>query len=818
MSFKGGIATRLAIVISLVALVATATVGYMVYSGARETLIEGAFDRVRHTSETIELRTFATLSAIGDDVQFLRTTPPVEGIVRAKLKGGLDPMWSIYDDEWGTFLADLMKSFLESRSAYLRARFISLAENGRELVRVERRNGHAEFADPATLDRNLDATYVHAAAELPAGQLYYSDVVRNDEDNGIPLNLPILHIATPVFSNAGAVFGVVVVTVDFMEVLGPVQTQIDENQTMYVARSDGEILLVSGQAAAGVPPGQRRLQEMFPRAAELVAGEPTQIRMLDARLGKERLGIVYFEEVALSSRPGAPSMIIGVSEPHETILAGVRSIRNQSAAITFLLCLAAVAVALVTSRRLTNPLRRITRATSSFGDGDRVALPVDRDDEIGHLARSFEAMQAQIEDQIRVLEDEERRQRTILETAAEGIIVTDGEGRIETFNPAAESIFDRTAGDVSGQTVDSLLPHRIVEPIIAGKADLGTVFETDGFRADGSRVPVLLLWSSFEWRGERKITLFVQNISERRQAEEAQADLVDELEAERRSLRELSSTLEQRVRERTAELERLNRDLEASNRELREIAKVASHDLQEPLRKLRSFADLLETEYAASLDEDGRFYARRIFQLAERMSRLIGDLLAFSRVTTTPRQFETVDLCALLHDVVTEVERSSPELEATFDIQPLPSVEADPTQMRELFSNLIDNAIAYRRPDAPPRICLRSSTSGDGGLDGYCRIEVADNGIGFDQKYVDRIFAPFERLVDGKRHGARAPKEEVLPPSVAVAGSGTGMGLTICRRIVENHGGSITAHSTPGKGSTFVVTLPLAGDLSESAG
>src|SRR5690606_17371167 len=339
-------------------------------------------------------------------------------------------------------------------------------------------------------------------------------------------------------------------------------------------------------------------------AWRVIADQPTDIRMLEAPLGRETRGIAAFEQITISSSLLAPELIIGVSEPHETILSGVRRVRNESAAITLLFCLLAVALALGSARYLTTPLRRITKAASSFGtDDDRVALPVDRDDEIGVLARSFEAMQAQIADQIRVLEDEERRQRTILETSAEGIIVEDAEGRGEIYNLAADTLFDG-----------------------------GHAMEGEGIRKDGSRVPLLLLWSTFEWRGERKLTLFFQDITERKEAEEAQANLVRELEAERRRLRELSETLEVRVQSRTAELERLNRDLEASNRELREIAKVASHDLQEPLRKLRSFADLLQREYSDALDEEGRFYAHRIYGLAERMSRLIADLLAFSRV------------------------------------------------------------------------------------------------------------------------------------------------------------------------------------------
>lgn len=802
---------------SLVALVATATVGYMVYRGALDSLMNSAGDRVEHTSETIVLRTWGTLDAIGDDVKFLARTPQARGIVRATLEGGYDRMWSIHDDEWGTLLADLMREFLESRSAFLQARLIGLGNDGRELVRVERRRGRAVFADVETLASLGDEEYVTEAVELPEGNLYFSEVLRSDGSGDIPKNLPIVHISTPVYSEAGEVFGVVAVTVDFMEVLAPVQRQVDENQTLYVANSMGEVLLISegSEGAQRVRPDS--LQSLFPEAEQLIAGEPTDIRMLEARLGRETRGIAYFEEVSLSSSSLSPSLLIGISEPHETILTGVRRIRNQSAAITLLLCLAAVLVALGSARYFTTPLRQITKATSSFGEeGDSVALPVDRDDEIGILARSFEAMQAQIEDQIRVLEDDERLQRTILETSAEGIMVTDAEGRIETFNPAAETIFNRAASDVRGVSVGTLLSEHTLQDVIGdGRFETGRQMEVEGIRADGSRIPVLLLWSTFEWREERKITIFVQDITERKRAEDAQADLVKALESERKRLRELSATLESRVRDRTAELERLNLDLEASNRELREIAKVASHDLQEPLRKLRSFADLLQREYGESLDEQGRFYARRIYGLAERMSRLIADLLAFSRVTATPRQSQRIELNDLVRGLAAEIDASRPELDVAFEIASLPPVEADPLQMRELFAHLLENAVNFRRADTMPRVQVRP-LDGDGGADEFCRIEVSDNGVGFDPKYADRIFAPFERLIDGRRVSSIVPSgdgdslDASLGEWAGEVRRGTGMGLTICRRIAENHGGSITARSTPGEGSTFVVTLPKA--------
>jgi PAS domain S-box-containing protein len=242
-------------------------------------------------------------------------------------------------------------------------------------------------------------------------------------------------------------------------------------------------------------------------------------------------------------------------------------------------------------------------------------------------------------------------------------------------------------------------------------------------------------------------------------------------------------------------MEKANRSLEQRNRELQDFAYVASHDLQEPLRKIRAFTDLLREEHSERLDEPGLYFLSRIHDAASRMARLISDLLAFSRVTTQAQPFEEVDLARVVEDVLQDLEIAIRESGAVVEVESLPRVAADPTQMRQLFQNLIGNAIKFRKPDVPPRVHIRSSRetysrSGRPGASVW-RILVNDNGIGFDEKYLDRIFTPFQRLHNRRDY------------------AGTGMGLAICRRIIERHHGTLTAQSSPDEGSTFIVELPL---------
>ncbi|MBA4065397.1 MAG: hypothetical protein C0501_17125 [Isosphaera sp.] len=251
------------------------------------------------------------------------------------------------------------------------------------------------------------------------------------------------------------------------------------------------------------------------------------------------------------------------------------------------------------------------------------------------------------------------------------------------------------------------------------------------------------------------------------------------------------------MKEAERKLKEANAELVRSNAELEQFAYVASHDLQEPLRKIQAFGDRLTTKFRAAVPDGAKEYVDRMQTSAGRMQRLINDLLNYSRVTTTARPFSRLNLTRLVREVVSDLSVRIEATGADVRVGELPDIEADPTQMRQLFQNLIANAVKFHRPGVPPVVEVSGAWVIDPPPAGpaadpapVCRIAVRDNGIGFDEKYLDRIFQVFQRL-----HG----RDEY---------DGTGVGLAVCRKIAERHGGSITAHSRPGDGATFVVTLP----------
>jgi signal transduction histidine kinase len=362
----------------------------------------------------------------------------------------------------------------------------------------------------------------------------------------------------------------------------------------------------------------------------------------------------------------------------------------------------------------------------------------------------------------------ERRFRAIVEEAPIGIGVVSGDGTLRHANRELSRLLESlglppVGVDLGAAFVPAERGRLVAECerlAMRGEASFGGELAL----VDGSR------WAGLELLGigEREVLALLRETTDERLARALLADA--------------NAVLEERVRARTAELE-------ARNREQQEFAYLASHDLQEPLRKVQAFGDRLAERWGDLLGEEGADFLRRMRDAAARMRRLIEDLLTFSRVTTHTRPFAPTDLDAVAREALSDLEVRLAESGGAVELQPLGGLEADGDQMRQLLQNLLANALKYHAPGRAPRV--RVWAEEDPGPPPRRRLLVADDGIGFDERYLDRIFSPFQRL-----HG-RGEYE------------GTGIGLAVCRRIVERHGGAITARSAPGRGATFVVTLPL---------
>jgi PAS domain S-box-containing protein len=349
----------------------------------------------------------------------------------------------------------------------------------------------------------------------------------------------------------------------------------------------------------------------------------------------------------------------------------------------------------------------------------------------------------------------------LLESAPDPIVIIDGSGSIRIANRQTEIAFGYTRDELLGQPVEILMPHRFQSAHVSHRAGyqanprtrpMGTGLELYGRRKDGSEFPVEISLSPMQSEHETLIISIIRDISWRKQ-------------------------VETQLRAAAAELER-------SNAELEQFAYVASHDLQEPLRMVASYTQLLGRRYKGKLDQDADEFIGFAVDGARRMQELINDLLTYSRAGSRPLELQTVDTGKVVDRVVSDLEGAIWDSGGSVTHDDLPSIEADPTQVQQLFQNLIANGIKFRRPDVPPVVHVSARLA-----NGTWLFSVRDNGIGIEAQYLDRIFALFQRL--HSRHEY----------------PGTGIGLAICKRIVERHGGTLQVTSEVGSGTLFDFTL-----------
>ena len=351
----------------------------------------------------------------------------------------------------------------------------------------------------------------------------------------------------------------------------------------------------------------------------------------------------------------------------------------------------------------------------------------------------------------------------LLEAVPDAVVIVDHEGVIRTVNRQAEDMFGHSRADLLGRPVESLLPERYRESHVDHREAyaahprtraMGAGMELFGRRGDGSDFPVEVSLSPMTLDGTPLVISTIRDVTERKQAE-----------------KQLRSTAA---------------DLTRSNAELEQFAYVASHDLQEPLRMVASYTQLLARRYRGKLDSDADEFIGFAVDGALRMQALINDLLDYSRAGTRPLRLEVVDTNAMVDQVTHDLSSASSLAGATITHDELPQVVADPTQLHQVFQNLMANGVKFHKPNQAPVVHVSGA-----GQDAMFSFTVEDNGIGIEAQYLERIFTLFQRL----------HTREEYP--------GTGIGLAICKRIVERHGGQISVESAPDVGAKFSFTLPV---------
>lgn len=351
--------------------------------------------------------------------------------------------------------------------------------------------------------------------------------------------------------------------------------------------------------------------------------------------------------------------------------------------------------------------------------------------------------------------------RSLLEAAPDAILVIERSGHIVVANARSSAIFGWQPGELVGQLIEVLVPDYI-RPRHAALRDgyfdsphtrpMGIGLDLVAARRDGSTIPVEISLSPFEFEERQCAIAIVRDVTETRRLDR--------------------------------ELKHFNQELKRSNEELEQFAYVASHDLQEPLRMVTGYTQLLKRRYADKLDHEANEFIDYAVDGVKRMQALINDLLAYSRLSSRGKAFELVDVNEVFRQVCATLRLAIEESRARVTSTPLPTLMGDRSQLTQLLQNLLSNSLKFRRDGAEPAIAVSSTREGE-----LWRFSVADNGIGIDAAYAEKIFVIFQRLHTRERY------------------PGTGIGLALCKKIVERHGGEIWFESVLGEGTTFFFTL-----------
>ena len=459
---------------------------------------------------------------------------------------------------------------------------------------------------------------------------------------------------------------------------------------------------------------------------------------------------------------------------------------RMSAGALLLILLGSTAVALLLAsalqRRITRPiltLAKTARDVSERGDYS-VRAHKTSGDETGLLTDAFNGMLARIEEQAadrqqaeRELHEGRARLSGIIESAMDAIISVDAEQRVTVFNAAAEKMFGCRAAEALGQPLDRFIPARYREAHRQHVGEFGRTGVTNramghlrplsGLRAGGEEFPIEASISHVEIGGHQVYTVILRDITERKRAED--------------QILHLNAELEKRVDQRTHELSAANKELEA-------FTYSVAHDLRAPLRHIDAFSRILQEDCAESLPAEARHHLDNICKSAARMSELVDDLLNLARIGRQELKRQPTPLGGLVEEVLTDIKRETGGRAIDWHIEPLPAVECDSGLMKQVFANLLSNAVKYTRPRP-----LAVIEVGCRKLNGDTAVFVRDNGVGFNMKYVDKLFGVFQRF-------HRAEEFE-----------GTGVGLATVDRIIRKHGGRIWADAAVDQGATFYFTV-----------
>ena len=739
-------------------------------------LVEQELGRQRGIVEAAAAQLTAGVDALRYDAAFLADVPTMQGFVRSH-QTGADPLENLPQQAWKARVTSIFQARMRATPQYSQIRLIGQQDGGREIVRVDRLDGKIGVVTDAKMQQKGDRPYFQEAIRTPAGGVYLSDIELNQEHGQITRpDLPVLRAASPIHLPDGRLFGIVVINKDMRPRFGQMREILADHYSLFLFDERGKLLLYSSPERPFVLPGSGLgLENYIPQMRGVIETAGTGSAGTFETANGERVVATLNKWHYDDARPDRYYGLLLTSSYEAAISASVAD-RNRGVWFAALMLAVTVGTMLAASRKITQPLREITQAVEDFATGKScLQLPTESGDEAGTLARAFGRMSRQVREQQEALEAE------VIERRRAGESLRESEQQLRLALNAAQAgiwIFDpRTDVNVWDERLERMFglePHTF-----AGSLEAWTelIHPQDRERA------ITEIRLAFQ---EKRLyeAEFRAGLTGRWRHIKSQA--VIQRDGEGNSTRMIgvcwditeSKRAAEEIRQGAAELKRKNQEME-------QFVYSVSHDLKSPVVTFKGFLGILKEELQAESIPEALESVQRLEQAAQRMSRLIEDLLQFSRIGRGTNHPEALDVAELVSELAEEAREQSGGAQVRIDIQDgLPNLVDDQAAVSRLFQNLLSNAFKYGLGAVEPRVEVGGSITAEEVL-----FYVRDNGHGIPKQYHDKIFGVFQRLDTTE--------------------DGTGIGLAVVSKLMSVRGGRVWVESDSGQGAAFWMAFPL---------
>jgi PAS domain S-box-containing protein len=742
---KNNLTKRIMVLVACCVALSTAAIGSIAYMNIRSEADQLAQANLRAEAQLLSQRFYRDYHLMAKDLETVAQTPPIQGIIRSLQNNGVDPQDGSTIDLWNTRLATIFQAVLRGNDNYFQFRYIGMADNGRELVRVNHTDAGMLVTPDERLQQKSNEPYFQQAMAAPAGKATFTEVTYNRErgkEDGT--QTPTLRGIYPVDAEDGTRFGFLIININYEKMLQASFREISPDRHTFVVNDSGDYMEHSAEA------GQisHRLELHGHQTRPLPDILKNVVRSTRDGLFETEETVGYFvrQNSEFDQASANLGVVVAVSQDQ------YHAVANRHGLQFLLVGLALIGIstifATVAARRMMLPLGALTNAVRSSDPDDRFdKLPTDRNDEIGELAEAIQSRNVS-------LVESRQRASVIMNNIVDGLILTNGMDEIVEFNPSCERMFGYKAREIIGSKVSKLMTAEAADELARylKKCREGNVGEPTNRLREleavdtwGRVFPIELAINVVRVNGEPYYSSVIRDISERKEVERLRSEFVS----------------------------------------------TVSHELRTPLTSIRGSLSLVETLAPENLPPKVQQLVSMAQKNTERLIALVNDILDFEKLRFNKAKFDFNKI-----DLNEEVRRAVELTQGVADdagiglktdlVSDELLVDLDASRFQQVLSNLISNAVKFSSNEG--QVVIRTAVSGK-----CARLEVEDRGEGIPDSFKPRIFEPFSQA-DG---------------SVTRSQNGTGLGLNIAKRIVEGMHGEIGFSSLVGQGTVFWVEFPL---------